>query len=235
MVAKQFRNHVGTSLRLADPEQNGKTLVGRAIVWNSLSRDMGGFQERFLPGSVTDSVKGGIVCALLNHDTSKPLGTQQAGTLRLLEDAQGLNFEIDMPDTSYAADAIAMMKRGDGTGTSFAFNPIETNWTKENGLNIVEIRSATLGEVSPLVGVPAAYPATSCALRSLLDQGEIDYAERYGIDLDSVAAVFCAIKRGLPLDTKELATLKDARHLFSTVRKPALEGATARANELFLN
>lgn len=230
----QRRFSLAPAIRLDGAEAEGKKLIGRAIVWNSLSRDLGGFVERFQPGSVTESVRGGIVCALLNHDTSKPLGNQQNGTLRLVEDSQGLNYEIDLPDTSYARDAASMIARGDGTGTSFAFNPTETLWSVENGQVVADVVRADLGEISPLVGVPPAYPASSLAMRSGIDGEQIDYADRYGIDIDKLAAVFIRIKRGFALTPSEEQTMHEARRLFAAVKRPLLEQAENRASQLLM-
>jgi HK97 family phage prohead protease len=233
----QLRNQIGASIRLADAATDGRNIVGRAIVYSSISRDLGGFVERFLPGSVADSVRGGLVCALLNHDTSQPIGDQAAGTLRLIDSAGGLDCEIRMPDASYANDALAVMKQrgGNGTGMSFGFNPIDVNWTREDGRNVAEIRKADLGEVSVLTGMPPAYAATSCAIRSLHQQGEIDWVERYGVDLDALAAVFISLKRGLPLTEIEERTMQQARGLFASARRPLLEAAAERAKQLLVH
>jgi HK97 family phage prohead protease len=238
MKPQQRRHYTTANVRLMDPEQDGKKIVGRVIPYNMLSRDLGGFVERFLPGSVAASVAGNLVCALVNHDTSQPLGDQTARTLRLIDGSTGLDCEIDMPDTSYARDAAAVMKErgGTGTGMSFGFNVNAdgVNWAKENGLNVAEIRDADLGEVSILTGMPPAYAATSCALRSLMDQEEINLADRYGVDLDKLASVFTALKRGLPLTDIEEQTMQQARGLFATARRPLLEAAIKRAAGLKL-
>jgi HK97 family phage prohead protease len=236
----QLRSQIGATVRMDDVQQDGKKIVGRAIVYNSLSRDLGGFVERFLPGAVADSVARGIVCALVNHDTSQPIGDQQAGTLRLIDGSAGLDCEITLPDTSYARDAVAVMQQrgGTGTGMSFGFNidgPDDVAWLKENGQNVAEIRKAQLGEVSILTGMPPAYAATSAVLRSLDHQGEIDLAERYGVDLDQLAAVFTSIKRGLILSDAEQKTMQKARSLFAKVRRPLLEAAEDRASKVLLD
>ena len=237
MTNKQLRTHIGAVVRMADMEQDGKRIIGRAITYNSLSRDLGGFRETVAPGSMADSIRGGLVCALVNHDTSQPLGDQAAGTLRLHDGPEGLDVEIDTPDTSYARDAIAVMRQrgGTGTGMSFGFNPVDVGWDKVNGQNVATIRKAELGEVSVLTGMPPAYAATSAALRSLDAQGDVDLGERYGIDLDKLAAVFLSIRAGLPLSSDETQIMQQARSLFSHVRRPLIEAAEVRANYLFLD
>lgn len=236
MKKLQYRYQDNATIRLADPTQDGKKIVGRAIVYGTLSRDLGGFQERIAPGAFKDSISQGLVCALVNHDTSQPLGDMQAKTLRLVDSSAGLDIEIDTPDTSYARDAVAIMKQrgGTGTGMSFGFCPTTTNWTKENDTNISEVIAGELGEVSVLTGMPPAYAETSCAVRSLMDQGEIDQVERYGIDIDKVAKLFVAIKNGLPLDSNEQDALENALRCFKKIKRPALSEAIERASKLQL-
>lgn len=228
---KALRHYQGAQIRIA-PDSDGKKLIGLAIPYNSLSRDLGGFQERFMPGSVSDSVKGGNICAVLNHNLSQSLGTQQSGSLRLFDKADGLYVEIDVPDTSYARDAMALIKRGDGTGMSCGFNPVDTKWIKESGTNIAEVRRAELGEVSVLTGPPPAYEATSIAVRSA--EQSVDLAEYYGIDFERLASVFVAIKKGLPLTDAETQVMQQARCLFADVRKPLLEAAEKLAASVLL-
>ena len=59
--------------------------------------------------------------ALINHNTNLVLGRTTSGTLRLLSDAVGLAFDLDLPNTSYANDLYASVQRGDISGCSFAF------------------------------------------------------------------------------------------------------------------
>lgn len=221
------RSYSAAQVRVAP---DGKRFVGLAIPFNSLSRDLGGFVERFMPGSVTDSIRSGEVVALLNHNLSQTLGTQRAGTLRMTEDAEGVHVEIDAPDTTYANDARALMARGDGTGMSFGFSPVDVQWKKENGMNVAEVHRAELGEVSVLTGPPPAYRATSIALRSGPGQ-----SEDYGIDIDKLSAVFISIKKGLPLSADETQIIKQARSLFAHVRRPLMEQAEQRAMKTLLD
>lgn len=235
----QLRHHPLATVRFANAEQDGKSIVGTAIPYGSLSRNLGGFVERFMPGSVSDSVAGGLLCALLNHDTSQPLGDQKAGTLRLHDSSAGLEYDIQTPDTTYAKDALAIMKQrgGAGTGASFGFDPVTVAWSKESGQNVAEVRKARLGEISVLTGMPPAYANTTSSVRSLVtadDQGEIDILDRYGIDLNLLASAFTALKRGLPLTTQEEQTTQQARNLFATARRPILEAANQRAQSLLL-
>ena len=141
-------------------------LVGYAAVFNSLSADLGGFQERIIPGAFKSSLAGSTdVRALVDHDPTKPLGRMSNGTLRIAEDDKGLRMEVDLPDTSYARDVKALVARKDVRGMSFGFRVPDggQRFTKENGQTIRELTNIDLREVT-VTGSPA-YGATSIQVR----------------------------------------------------------------------
>lgn len=151
---------------LAHVTANGRTLTGYAIVFNSLSRDLGGYREIILPEAVDRTLRESLdVLALLDHDPAKVIGRTSAGTLSLAKDATGLHVEIAMPDTSYAQDAIELVRRGDVSGMSFAFSVVRPNGERfeqrRDGMVRV-ISDMTIHEIS-LVSTPA-YPATQAQI-----------------------------------------------------------------------
>ena len=97
-----------------------RRLVGYAAVYNSLSKDLGGFRERILPGAFSRALSSGddIRC-LVDHDFRKILGRTSNGTLRLTDDEIGLRIECDIPDVSYARDLVVQVERRDIRGMSF--------------------------------------------------------------------------------------------------------------------
>jgi HK97 family phage prohead protease len=102
--------------------------------------------------------------ALFNHDPNHLLGRVSADTLRLSVDSEGLRYEIDLPNTRSGEDVQESVKRGDLSGSSFAFVVDKADWTEENGRDVRTIRSVKLFDVGP-VTYPA-YEGTSTALRS---------------------------------------------------------------------
>ena len=80
--------------------------------------------------------------ALLQHMPHLVLGRRSAGTLRLAEDARGLAFEIDLPDTTAARDLAVSVARGDIKGASFAFTvpPGGDSWATHGDTVMRELR-----------------------------------------------------------------------------------------------
>jgi HK97 family phage prohead protease len=143
-----------------------KRIRGYAIVFNSLSVDLGGFRERILPSAVDRTLREGLdVRAYFNHDGDKVLGRTSAGTLMLRKDTHGLRAEIHPPSTTLAQDLMVSIDRGDITGMSFRFRALDDQWRMEDGEPIREVSDMVIGEVS-IVSEPA-YPDTEVAVRSL--------------------------------------------------------------------
>jgi HK97 family phage prohead protease len=158
------RRFVTTELRV-DGEGKSKKLVGHAAVFNTFSQDLGGFREIIRPGAFTRTIaENADVRALFNHDPNYVLGRSKSGTLRMREDTRGLFYEVDLPDTQAGRDVAESVRRGDVSGSSFAFRAITDEWRTENGSDIRELRDVDLFDVSP-VTYPA-YPAADVAARS---------------------------------------------------------------------
>lgn len=141
----------------AEEKDGNKVIFGHASVYNMRSEDLGGFYEFIEEGAFTpELIKNSDVRALINHDQNLILGRTTSGTLRLNADAKGLQYEFDVPDTSYGNDLVVSMERGDITQSSFAFTVAEDDWsTDENGNNIRTIKKINrLYDVSPVT-----YPA----------------------------------------------------------------------------
>lgn len=104
------------------------------------------------------------VRSLIDHIPTLIVGRTKSGTLRLAEDDKGLYTETELPDTTYAADLRAKMKRGDVDGMSFGFIVQNQKFGTRNGKLYREILDVDLFDVS-VVTFPA-YDATSVQLRS---------------------------------------------------------------------
>lgn len=128
--------------------------------------------ERIMPGAFTKALeRGDDTRALFNHDPNLLLGRTVAGTLELEQTTRGLRYRITPnTDTQVTRDVLSHIARGDVSGSSFAFTIDEESWRREGDIEVREIRSLKLYDVSP-VTYPA-YSATSVGVRAEADNQE---------------------------------------------------------------
>ena len=97
------------------------------------------------------------------------LGRVSAGTLRLHETNRGIEYEIDLPDTSFARDLAVSVERRDVTGNSFGFTvpdpDTDQRWEERDGTIWRTITRAKMLELGPQPF--PAYPQTDVENRSL--------------------------------------------------------------------
>lgn len=143
-------------------QNSPKKLSGYAIVWNTPSKDLGGFKEVVSP----DALKGvdlSNVLMLNDHDYTQVLASVKAGTLKLTPDDRGLHFEATLPDTTTANDVFANVQAGNLDSCSFSFDVDDGSdkWEKDDQGNITR----TINQIKDLfdvsiVAVPA-YDSTN--------------------------------------------------------------------------
>lgn len=103
-------------------DKQPKTIEGYALLFNTPSKDLGGFVEVIDPKAL-DNVDLSNVIMLDQHDYSKPLASVKAGTLKLDVDDKGLHFVATLDDSvSYANDAYQNVKSGNVDSMSFRFD-----------------------------------------------------------------------------------------------------------------
>jgi uncharacterized protein len=165
-------------VELRSDTRGSRTIVGTAAVFNSDSRNLGGFIERVLPSFCDRSLAAGwagIVCRF-NHDDNYVLGNTDSGTLRVSRDQRGMNYECDLPRSQeMVREAI---ERGDIRTSSMAFTlvpGVDDTWEPRDGLPLRTLSGGTILDVAPVA--IAAYAETSCALRSLAHFAEADYED----------------------------------------------------------
>jgi uncharacterized protein len=141
-------------------------ISGYAAVFNSRTSISYWFDEIISPGAFDKSIsaKNADIRALINHDWDKVLGRTKSNTLTLREDSKGLNFEIELPNTSYARDLAESMERGDIDQCSFGFLVDEgkERWDYSQDPALRTLEEVELYEVS-IVSLPA-YEDTEAAL-----------------------------------------------------------------------
>ena len=150
-----------------DNDSKGKTLSGYAVVFNSPSKDLGGFTEVVSPKAF-DGVDLSNVLMLANHDYSQVLASVKAGTLKLAVDDKGLHFDATLPNTSFANDVYEEVSSGNVDSASFSFAVAQDGdtFTKDDSGKVVRTINSvkSLFDVS-VVAVPA-YDSTSVAVDS---------------------------------------------------------------------
>lgn len=159
------RIHDGLERRAATElraDTSSRKLVGYAALFG-LPTSIGSFSESIRQGAFTDSLGAGRdILALVDHDPSRLLARRSSGTLRLSEDAIGLAFEIDVPETQLGRDMLALAERRDLGGMSFGFRVKKDNWPRPN---VRELVAVDLVEVSVVQAFPA-YSQTSVTARA---------------------------------------------------------------------
>ena len=135
----------------------GPTITGRAIVYGSLSEDLGGYREVIAPGAVTFAPD---VLALFDHNTSQVIGRTSSGTLEVADDGQGVTVKMTPPDTTWARDLLTSMRRGDIKQMSFGFRVRDCQWYEEAGQPRRLLTDIYVLELSA-VAMPA-YSDTTC-------------------------------------------------------------------------
>ena len=147
----------------AEIRATGRRLEGHAATFGAEAR-IGSFVETIAHGAFRASLSGDVL-ALLDHDAGKVLGRTKSGTLRLTEDARGLAFSLDLPDTQAGRDVLELATRGDLGGMSFGFT-VPAGGEAWDG-DRRTLRAIDLKEISVVSAWPA-YPDTSLALRARL-------------------------------------------------------------------
>jgi uncharacterized protein len=151
-----------------DTDTDGNSyLEGYAIVFNEESRDLGGFTEVVSPEAVRNADFSDTV-AVFNHDTNQLLGRVTSGTLTLSTDERGVKYRVSIPNTTLGNDVKELTKRGDLSGSSFAFSLAKNGdkWEERGDKVLRTITSfGKIFDVSPVTH--PAYPTTDVGLRSL--------------------------------------------------------------------
>lgn len=159
------------SLYIEERDGEAPKIRGIAPPWESLSVNLGGFREQFLPTAFDKilSKRKIDVPLLFNHDDSKVLARTTNGTLRIEKTDKGLAFEADPVATQTAAEVVTLIRSKTIFGSSFAFtvDPKGETWQEDDRGNVTRTISEASGlyDLSPVTR--AAYPNSSVGLRSL--------------------------------------------------------------------
>ena len=143
-------NTCGLQVRAGEDGQQSRTVVGTPIVFGVRSNNLTPYSsyrevyEVMEPGCISDELlRESDIVLNLNHSNKVTdiLGRCRngEGTLKLTKSLRDIGCECDVAETSAGNDALVLIKRGDITGMSFAF---EDDWEdSENGVSYERMKN----------------------------------------------------------------------------------------------
>lgn len=139
LKAPEVRTYPVLEFREFEGSASGRFLEGRAVPYNRWA-DIGWFRERFLPGSFAKSIREAAkrLPLLLWHDNrTMPIGV----THEWRDNDDGLDavWDIDVDDPR-AVEAARKAERGELTGLSIGFAPIEKRGKNTRG-DVVDLNN----------------------------------------------------------------------------------------------
>lgn len=154
---------------------DSRLIEGVAVVFDSWSRDLGGFQEIIRASAISQElVDSSDIIMNINHDDNQMVArwNRGNGTLRLELKEDGLHFSFEAPETARGDELLWNVRHGNLYECSFAFslpnNDTCQRWFREaDGLKREITEIGGLYDCS-IVSV-AAYPATSVDSREQID------------------------------------------------------------------
>ncbi len=103
-----------------------KYIEGYFAVFDAPTELFPGYIESITKGAFANSLKNNDIRCLFNHDMAAVLGRMSNNTLELSEDEKGLFGRVKInPADSDALNTYAKVQRGDISGCSFGFYPVE--------------------------------------------------------------------------------------------------------------
>lgn len=215
-AAERRINPFRPELRAAEGGRPNR-IVGYALVFDKLSRNLGGFVERMAPTafrSLQDKGWPDVVCRF-NHSDSFILGTVQGGTVAIDVDGTGVLYDVIPPESR--GDVLELVQRGDCRASSFAFRVPEgaDEWEAWQGNTLRRtVNDLDLVDVAPVI-IPA-YPDATAAARSL-DGAIISLASKFHAD---------------PLEIRSLLDDNKGVKLFKRSDRPSAPAATPATESL---
>lgn len=118
-----------------------RKVEGYAVVFNSLSSDLGGFFEIIEDGAITeDTINRSDILCLLDHNKERGVlarSTNGSGSLQLSLDSHGLKYSFEAPHTTLGDEILEGLRRGDISKCSFAFTVEKDRWEKQEDGTII--------------------------------------------------------------------------------------------------
>lgn len=170
-----MRSSFESGVEIRDSSGGKLTITGLIPFWNEADSKTecelsGNFRERIMPTAFDKMLLSNEdVVANAFHRNDMLLGRRSAGTLRFEKLANGLRYEVDLPDTTDAKNIVESIRRRDLTGSSFVFKFRDSKGSSftdgnKNGIVYRNLHDIKVLEVGP-VSWPA-YQASTAGVRS---------------------------------------------------------------------
>lgn len=165
-----IRETRSTIINRDNQQTESRLIEGYAVVFDSMSEDLGGFREIIARGAITqDTINNSDVLFLLNHNADRGIlarSNKGNGSLKLEVDEKGLKFSFEAPKTTLGDEVLEGIKRGDISKCSFAFTVQSDTFEKQADDTIIRTIN-TIGQLydASVVYFPA-YPETTVDTRS---------------------------------------------------------------------
>lgn len=189
---------------------DSRKVCGYAVVFNSLSEDLGGFREIILPSAITqETINNSDIIFLLDHKQDRGIlarSTKGDGSLRLSVDDKGLYFEFEAPNTALGDELLEGLKRHDYSKCSFAFTVGEDEYKKDNNGTVIRTIKSIKQLFDCSVVVNPAYEETSVTVD---ERGLKKFLEdnNSNIDINNMAKISKRAKRSNEEILEEIKSL----------------------------
>jgi HK97 family phage prohead protease len=159
-----------------------RAVEGYGVVFNSWSRDLGGFREMIKPEAINGVIERSDVFALMNHSFEKGVlarSTQGKGSMKLAPDGKGVKYSFMAPKYDLGNELLEGVERGDIRASSFSFTVVPGGDKFEKGEDGIWERTITqfdqLYDMSPVYS--PAYTETTVAKRSIQELEAVEKSE----------------------------------------------------------
>jgi uncharacterized protein len=232
-IAEERRLTVGAATWRAadDPARSPGVISAHAIVFDSMSEDLGGFVERVAHSSIEGADTDRAVCAF-NHDPNMVVGAVGAN-LTLDAELAGLRYTCVLPMTTAGSDLAVNVREGIVKGSSFGFRlaPGGDSWSlTDDGRPLHTLtKIARLYDASPVVwpayrGTQDDGSAVTLAHRSLAAWAGVEVDEVRSLAASGHLAELVRV-RPVPVDTTgALELIRQRRDLLDRAARSPQEG-----------
>lgn len=166
LITGSVRGHAQLSYRASASHQSIGTVSGVIAPYNWPSADMGGYVDVYQRGCFTAWLKSRVDYFILAHgDRSKVLGRGKSGTARIWDTHDGLEYSVDLPDTSFARDLVVSMSRGDIDGAEAHVRVQQCRWENREGVRTRVIERAVL-----IAGSVSSFPDFDLTTARLMEE-----------------------------------------------------------------